>query len=286
MSFKRLNAILISVFMVLLLAIPILPTVQGTGPAEIVRVFAPTAAFEITSGVTVGGFYSMKLDGWVDGLSANGPAGYIQTYGFLMNNYANYWPPYGNRSNYPPDNATILSVSIIAIVRCQIPRPFQIYMIFWNGHNYTYGTSPIYYPGWLDQLFSYNVTATMIAQGAFPAWNATTLKEWSTGNLKVALIGGDPNVKPLYVDYLGLDYIWTNSTTPGGGGSETEFAVMNLDVTGIFGIFGFVGMIAVPAASIWFFRHDGGGSKIYIGIMALVVFTVCFCLFLASINGG
>jgi hypothetical protein len=51
------------------------------------------------------------------------------------------------------------------------------------------------------------------------------------------------------------------------------------------GMTGFIGMIGVPAATIWFLKHDGG-SKIYAGVTALIAFTVCFGFFLASINGG
>jgi hypothetical protein len=60
---------------------------------------------------------------------------------------------------------------------------------------------------------------------------------------------------------------------------------MNISVLGLMGITGFVGMIGVPAASIYFLRRDGG-SKIYVGVMALVGMTVCFGFFLAAINGG
>ena len=57
------------------------------------------------------------------------------------------------------------------------------------------------------------------------------------------------------------------------------------DVIGLMGMTGFIGMIGVPAASIWMLRRDGG-SKIYIGVMALATFTFCFGIFYASINGG
>jgi hypothetical protein len=123
------------------------------------------------------------------------------------------------------------------------------------------------------------VTADLAGYGVLDPAN------WTSTSLTVYLITQTSYGKALYVDYVGLDYIWTNSTTAGGGDPETEFGVMNLDVSGMMGIVGFVGMVGVPAASIWFFRHDGG-SKIYIGVMALVAFTVCFGFFLGSINGG
>jgi len=276
MRFKRLYALLIPVFMVSLLVIPAIPSARATDPDEIVRVFAPTANGEGSFGISYGWTNSMKLDNTPIALMDDG--GYVKTYHYVNPSYVNYWAPYDNRSNFPPDNATILSISMITILRCAAPRWFSLTMNFWNGTGWTYMYGGAYNAQMADTLYSVNVTALY-------DWNATHITDYMSYVLSVVVVAGGGTTHAIYIDYVGIDYIWTNATTAGGGDPETEFAVMNLDVSGMMGIVGFVGMIGVPAASIWFFRHDGG-SKIYIGVMALVAFTVCFGFFLGSINGG
>jgi hypothetical protein len=91
------------------------------------------------------------------------------------------------------------------------------------------------------------------------------------------------------LDYLGIYYTWSgpdppiNETIMPSDELPGEFTIP--DVVGLLGMTGFVGMIGVPAASIWFFKRDGG-SKIMIGLSALIAFTICFGFFFASINGG
>lgn len=92
------------------------------------------------------------------------------------------------------------------------------------------------------------------------------------------------------MDYLGIYCLWSGPdpeeyeiVLPGEEGAGGPFTTP--DVIGLMGMTGFIGMIGVPAASIWFFKQDGG-SKIYAAVTALVAFTVCFGLFYASINGG
>lgn len=214
-----------------------------------------------------------KLDGLSSYLMEEGA--WISTMGFLNPIYDNYWPPYSNRSAFPPANATVLSVSILTIIRCPLPRSFQIHLVFTIGE-----TSFNYFSGWLwagatDQAFAFNVTANLIAYGKETDWNYFTV-----------FLDAGPAVggKSLYVDYLGISALWTWPGPPSGPGGE-GYTSLPLDVTGTMGMIGFIGMIGVPAASIWFLKRDGG-SKIMIGVSALVAFTVCFGFFLASINGG
>jgi len=286
MIFKRSIAVLIPIFLVLIL---IAPTVRATGPAEVVRVFAPTAYGMMVFGGYYGELNIKKLDNTPAAIGYGVDNAYASTHYFENPSYQNYWAPYDNRSNFPPDNATILSVSMVAVIWCQVPRQFRLYMYLFNGTDETISYGNYENAAMAATLYSYNITTVT-------TWNATMLKadigDPQHGFLSpdftlafyVQLYGGPTN-KAVYIDYIGLDYIWTNSTTAGGGGSETDFAVMNLDVSGMMGIVGFIGMIGVPAASVWFFRRDGG-SKIYFGVMALVAFTVCFGFFLGSINGG
>jgi hypothetical protein len=229
------------------------------------------------------------------------PNGYAQISNFTFPGYDAYWAPYDNRTFFPPDDATIISVQMIAIVRCQIPQPFYLALEFYNHttDSLTQITSgsPYFNAGQLDQLYSYNITN---CGGWAPAWNATILKdgaEWGAPywgspdtqyGVKISVHIDTYYSRALYIDYIGLDYRWTNATvgtvpeTPGVPGSD--FNVVSIDVPAIMGIFGFVGMIAVPAASIWFYRRDGG-SKVATAIIALVAFLSCFGMFFGVLNG-
>ena len=253
-------------------------------------VFAPTAKLKGWHDVLYGtGDQAKKLDGtyaFVSGLGS-----YIQSQDFSSTTYNNYWAPYSNRSAFPPDGATILGVSLIAVVRAQVTKPFTLSIVYgrdWDGDSWSMYmlTSSMFYATTTDQVYSYNITADLIAEGAITAWNATMLKSTSSDEwFYVQLMSwADTPGHILYVDYVGLSYIW--SYPSGGGGGDGEPGIFTTpDVIGLMGMTGFIGMIGVPAASIWFFRRDGG-SKIMIGVSALVAFTVCLGFFLASINGG
>jgi hypothetical protein len=230
---------------------------------------------------------AMKLDGLYAYISGLGS--YIKTEDFSSTTYNNYWSPYSNRSAFPPDNATILGVSIMAVARAQVTKPFTLSIVYSHAPSIYMLTSSMFYATTTDQSFSYNITADLIAEGAITAWNASILKCTVPDEAYyVQLMSwADTGSFVLYVDYVGLSYIWRYPA----GGADNEFGdgetgtFTTPDVTGLMGMTGFIGMIGVPAASIWFFRRDGG-SKIMIGVSALVAFTVCFGLFLGSINGG
>jgi len=276
----------------LLFMFPCMSFVKAT-PYGSFDVYAPTALLRGWHDVLYGtGDQAKKLDGayaYVTGLGS-----YIKSRDFTSTTYSNYWAPYSNRSAFPPDNATILGVSLIAVARAQVTKPFTLSIIYghdWDGDSWSIHmlTSSMFYATATDQAYSYNITADLIAEGAITAWNASILKSTSPDDwFEVQLMSwADTGNFILYVDYVGLSYIWCYPAGPGGGtGGSGETGQFSMpDVTGLMGMIGFIGMIGVPAASIWFFRRDGG-SKIYFGVMALIAFTVCFGFFLASINGG
>jgi hypothetical protein len=250
--------------------LPVKATPTGT-----FDVFAPTAYTcpSVQSTVLYPG-NAMKLDGSVAILADSGA--WISSQGFLNPSYNNYWAPYSNRSAFPPANATILSVSMLTIVRCQVPRPFMMNLVFTVG-SYSFS----YYSNWFnaaqtDTAYTFNVTSNLVAYGLQNQW----------GNFTVFVNTEFNYGKALYVDYVGILGLWTwpgPSVGPGGSGTSGEF--VGPDAMGLIGIMGFIGMLGIPAASIWFFRRDGG-SKVIAGVTTLVAFTVCFGLFYASINGG
>ena len=273
----RLTPIILSVALVLMLAMPMLPSIRATPADEVVRTFAPTAIDFYSMGA-YNPEYAKKLDGGSGAIAAD--YGSITTENHFDPDYASYWSPWENRSNFPPAPATILSVSVISVVHCQIARTYAIRLsINLPGEASHTFYSPSYSASWADTLQSYNVTADLAAIGMLVPAN------WSAATVSTYLITDLSYGKALYVDYIGLDYSWTNGTGWGGGGAETELNVGGIDVPGIMGIFGFVGMIAVPAVSIWFYQRDGG-SKIATAIIALVGFLVCFGMFFGVINGG
>ena len=269
---KRVGPILVMVSTLLLL-FPCYCFTKAT-PTGTFDVFAPTANSVPSVKSTV--LYPnevKKLDGLVAHLMEDGA--WVSTQGFLNPSYDNYWPPYSNRSAFPPANATMLSISMLTIIRCQVPRSFQMHLVFTIGD-----TSFNYFSGWLwagptDQAFTFNITTNLVTYGKEKAWDYFTI---------FLDAGPAAGGKSLYVDYLGISALWTWPGPPAGPGG-TGYSSAPIDVIGLMGMTGFIGMIGIPAISIWMFRRDGG-SKIYAAVMALVAFLVCFGFFLASINGG
>lgn len=266
----RRSAPVLALVSVLLLLTPCYGFTRAT-PTGTFDVFAPTASsIPSVKSTVLHPDEVMKLDGISAYLIEDGA--WISTHGFLNPSYDNYWPPYSNRSAFPPANATILSVSLLAILRCPVPRLFQMHLVFTVG-----GTSFNYFSGWLtagttDQAFTFNVTVNLVAYGYEDDWDYFT----------VFLDAGYYPGKSLYVDYLGISALWTWPGGPGGPGGE-GYAPSPVDVPGIMGITGFIGMIAVPAAGVWVFRKDGG-SKILAAMGVLVAFLVCFALFLGAMG--
>lgn len=217
---------------------------------------------------------------------------WIQTQGFTTGVWNNQYHTARDIS-LPPNTATIVLVYLD--VRWQDP--------IWGGDGST--EIPDYKAGFsLDAGSTWTWTAfhdARIADGtpADDCWdsiNITTLATWTPQTLKsnnfcVRMMAYSYQTTPAVyydLDYLGIAYLWSGpdpeefeQIIPGDEPGDIALP----DVVGIMGITGFVGMIGVPAASIWLFKRDGG-SKIYVGVMALVAFTVCFGFFYASINGG
>jgi hypothetical protein len=196
----------------------------------------------------------------------------------------------------PPDNATIISVELTVriVMWASYARTFTLqYATNETNSNVTSETAT-----WHSGS---NGTQGWAGAGpAVPAYyfvifysDVTSLEAWTPALLKdpqtwVRIYTDDGATShELRVDYVGFAYTWTADLySPPGPPPSADFSMSMVSPIGLFGIIGFVGMVSVPAASIWFFKHDQGGSKIYAGVMALVAFTVCAGLFLASIQGG
>lgn len=267
--------VLVSVFLVMF---PCYGFTKAT-PTGVFDLYAPTA-YEIAStrGSVLYPNEALKLDG-TSAILYGDAVTWVATRNFINPIYANYWPPYSNRSAFAPANATFLSVSMMAVVRCPIPRLFELTAISTVNGVYTSISSPWYTATQTAQAYTVNITAFLVSNGVLGNWtNSSTSIYVSTTD--------DSYGKSIYVDYAGIICLWSWSGPPGppgGAGESGQFTMP--DVIGLMGMTGFIGMIGVPAASIWMLRRDGG-SKIYVGVMALAAFTFCFGIFYASINGG
>ncbi len=259
---------------------------RATTPA-VVTVFAPTAYYTGEFGPYSYGLNDAKK---LDSSSITLLYGSVVfTWGFVSPYYSHYWSPYGNRSNFPPDNATIVSVHALAIMLISSGMMAKIGITAWNNSTEYDLQSPVYsHTTGMYVAYEYNMTSAF-------NWTPTILKSTAVGGpnglqLWVNVLGSTGTV---FVDYLGLNYTWIPAAGGGGGGAGggggggggTVGPIALPGAMGIIGMVGFIGMIGTPAISIWFYRHEGG-SKLMAAVTALLGFTVCGGLFLASINGG
>jgi len=194
-----------------------------------------------------------------------------------------------------PNNATVLYVNLVAVVK--LPSASSAWFNLQYALNATYNdvwtnVADWYGPTnatWLDGPITYwktcrvNVTDETVG-GPTGGWSASMVNSNDTW---VRLYSNDYITYPnaILIDYVGLEYTWQYEPFSGWHPPSWEISSEFMSVLGLMGIMGFVGMIGVPAASLWFYRRDGG-SKIYAAVMALIGMTVCFGFFLASINGG
>jgi hypothetical protein len=270
-NIKRNHALVtIAIILTLIMLTPSYGSVTATWNG-VHDVNAPTAKNTTAHNYAYGADRAKKLDGLAIYLN---PAGYVRTSDFTDPNYAEFLPFYGNRSDFPPGSAQILHVHLCWYAQGTALTQYIVYLQqVINGTYQTVFTSSTQWGTGSWNYFELHVNETV-------AWTASMLT--NSTMFRVSLLSFTGHI---LVDYLGFRYLWTEGPPeyPDDGDIGGTFAMP--DVSGLFGMVGFIGMVGVPAASIWFFRRDGG-SKIMIGVSALVAFTVCFGLFLGSINGG
>jgi hypothetical protein len=117
---------------------------------------------------------------------------------------------------------------------------------------------------------------------SFETWTPTMLK---SSTLSALFRMNLPAQTTYQMDYLGFYYEWKYNETGGGGGDVGPIGYGSLQMPsplGLFGIIGFVGMIAAPAAGIWFARRTDG-SRLMLGLQVMIAFVVFLGLFFASI---
>jgi hypothetical protein len=202
-------------------------------------------------------------------------------------------------ASHAPNNATITSVWVVAkfnTALLEYPPPNGAY----PSLSYSVNTTPAQFnhtftPNTVPQerLWVFNRTYANSLQSvaiAAIAANVTSFESWTPKMLKSHTLSArfQINLPPMtvyYLDYLGFYYEWKYNETGGGGGDIGQIGYGSLQMPsplGLFGIIGFVGMIAAPAAGIWFARRTDG-SRLILGLQVMVVFVVFLGLFLASI---
>ena len=212
-------------------------------------VFAPTALSTLPLGYLYGPNDAMKLDSFSIGLESASPGlSGVSTQNFTSSVYSNFWEPYSNRSAFPPSNATILSVSMIAVA--YVPAGPYIRMYAFknvNGTYYSFVNGPIMYGSyWTFERFEVDLTDAY-------SWTASALTNTSEIRILVMAIGSGT---PVYVDYVGLSYTWQYGPPPPEENGPISFGptwTSDIFIATLAGV-GFIGMIAYPALAIYSYK--------------------------------
>lgn len=261
-----------------LISVPFISTIASADQTEII-VYGPTAvSYNCTvptyfMGIQIGGVlgpgYAKKLDG-VNALMIEGS--WYRTRNFTSTDIANYGDDYANRTNFPPNNATIDWVMAIAVAYVNVG---------------TYASVTISLEANLSTVISKNayITATYPLPLYFPVtdyydWTPAVLKNQTLISTKLTLTNVQ-NGDLLAVDYLGLDYKWHYNGTSPPSGPGYNFPGLTLNFSAIFGIVGFMGMIGSLPVAVWYYRQNGG-SRIEVAVYALIAFVIFFALFLVG----
>jgi len=176
----------------------------------------------------------------------------------------------------PPDNATVISVSLVVVFENYLPGG-QISFSIDDKATWTYETVPSTY-------YNYQVNVTEYAN-----WTPEILKSNETWVRGVFSCAANTYY---YADYIGFIVHWSAPYGGGGdafptepdGGFPYDFLYDGAGIVALFGVMGFVGMIGVPVFAAWSFKTGREGSKIALAVQMIVVETFCFTMFLVSIS--
>jgi len=173
---------------------------------------------------------------------------------------------------FPPYNATIQTVYIVALVNGGGGRYCQLGYSIDNRDSWTWQGSSTYTSStWVGLMW--NITS---ARSPWEPWFMQSGAFWA------GIRSYDSVPWPLEIDYIGISYNWTLPEGPPEEPPEEppgpDFG--DLGMSGVIGLIGVLGMIATPAFAIWWQReHD---NKIMAIIIFLMLGAVSFGLFLAG----
>jgi hypothetical protein len=252
-------------------------------PYGVFDVFAPTALSTLPLGYSYGPDRAMKLDGLAIALISGSPGtSGVSTQNFTSSSYIGFWPPYSNRSAFPASNATILSVSMIAVAYVPVGATIQMFAMHdVNGTYYSFHNGPeVSGSYWTFQEFEYDLTDDY-------SWNASMLT--STTFLRIVLMAYGSGTS-VYVDYVGLSYTWQYGPAPPAGGGWNPFGFGSSWMSSIFivtlGGVGFIGMIAYPGVAIYSYKSKDEKLNSVVGFIIGEALFICMLWFALSVLTG
>lgn len=214
-------------------------------------VFGPTGLSTLPIGYSNGPNNAMKLDSYYITLTSGSPGtSGVSVQNFTSAIYTNFWVPYSNRSAFPTSNATILSVSMIAIAYVPAGATIQMFAMHdVNGTYYSFHNGPeVSGSYWTFQEFEYDLTDDY-------SWNASMLT--NTTFLRIVLMAYGSGT-PVYVDYVGLSYTWQYGPAPPPSGGPFGWGLGSSWMSDIFiiilGAVGFIGMVGYPGVAIYSYK--------------------------------
>ena len=201
--------------------------------------------------------------------------------------WTNYWVEDYYVPWFPPANATIYKVYIVAefVNASHTPNLFLEYAI----DGLTFAHSGMFYG---DELGGTNNTTKAWDVTSRETWGNDTFLAWDfTVRMQAFPV---PGVN-YYLDYLGLIVVWEGA----GGGSwggvtgdeptpwDPSFDIIYIEggLILVLGAIGFVGMIAVPPVTLMYYRM-AEGDRISAFVKALVAFVFCLTLFMVWVTAG
>jgi len=276
---KGFVVVLASFFFLSILCIP--GHVEAT-PYGIFDVFAPTALSTLPLGYSYGANEAMRLDGTAICLTSGSPGtSGVSTQNFTSSSYSAFWAPYSNRSAFPASNATILTVSMIAIA--YIPAGPHIEM--WAMHDvdgtyYSFHTGGAMYGSyWTYQKFEIDLTDDY-------SWNASMLT--STTFLRIVVMAFGSGT-PVYVDYVGLSYTWQYGPEPpppsGNPFGFGTYGMSDIFIATLGGV-GFIGMIAYPGLAVYSYKSKDEKLSAVVGFITGETLFVGMLWFALSVITG
>jgi hypothetical protein len=245
-------------------------------------VFAPTGLSTLPVGYSSGPNNAMKLDSWYVTLTSGSPGtSGVSVQNFTSTTYSNFWVPYSNRSAFPLVNATILSVSMIAIAYVPAETSIQMFAMHdVDGTYYSFHNGPeVSGSYWTFQEFEVDLTADY-------AWNASMLID--TTFLRIVLMAYGSGT-PVYVDYVGLSYTWQYGPAPPPSGGPIAWDsswITNIFITTLAGV-GFIGVIAYPGLAIYSYKSKDEKLGAFVSfIIGETLFTGMLWFALSVITGN
>jgi hypothetical protein len=201
---------------------------------------------------------------------------WIRNQNFTSTDYAAYWAPWGNRTNFPSDSDNITNVQLYIVYFCvgqfTLTLAFQTQNLdgTWTtigGLSYI-NVGPYGYHIWREA----HVDVTTATD-----WTPELLKNSTSAvNMTVTYASGGSTI---LVDYIGLSYSW--AINPANPPSNPIFPGLTFNPSAMLGMVGFVGMIGTLPVAVWYYRRTEG-SRIEVAVYALIIFLIFSALLIAG----